>query len=633
MLFGLIISSCTKDDIESEIDNAEKISFVDDLANYTSETNTIIRDDSDSAQIILPNDEELQDLADYLQASLESDIWMPQFVDIYGYPVWSKAIKSNGTEEGFAITLPLIKNDVVIGIMRYINTPDINHAYFRGYNYIVNIPNLEYSEQEIGKAKLLANYFTYFQFQIDSSYNNEIVNWLRSDISNISEGNTTNVRTALFCWDVYELTIDLVHSVIEETGNGETFTTNFFEETGFSVQQECTLIGGSDGDGNNGNTNPDINLDPGDNPAGPNQQVEDCLKGLNANMRAKIKNAVTEIESKYGNKICFDNQDVDGVILLLKAEGVIDCENSDASTIISELESKAEREATRFDKALEDIRNSDISDPCNPELSSDDIVDNAIASMKVSGGCGVDGLESVLSNNDYIEIVESASHCDETMEDDCPKLKNVLDFLVGPESNKPICDFLKDIGASTNSTTKYKYDCDNTKIKPRKDGTYPIGQAQGLKSADQVTAGNIDVYFSEGICDSSCIQILAAVMHESMHAKLLNLGHERLGNIVGDETEFFHVGDLVQALKDSIHLQHKIMAEYYAEEYSKAMSKMFDGCGGELDFMYLAFQGLGADAFKAKGDPLMTPAEEASYLSSWDMVQGCVNTKLNSICQ
>ena len=74
LLFGLIISSCTKDDIESEIDNAEKISFVDDLANYTSETNTIIRDDSDSAQIILPNDEELQDLADYLQASLESDI-------------------------------------------------------------------------------------------------------------------------------------------------------------------------------------------------------------------------------------------------------------------------------------------------------------------------------------------------------------------------------------------------------------------------------------------------------------------------------------------------------------------------------------------------------------------------------
>ncbi len=565
MLFGLIISSCTKDDIESEIDNAEKISFVDDLANYTSETNTIIRDDSDSAQIILPNDEELQDLADYLQASLESDIWMPQFVDIYGYPVWSKAIKSNGTEEGFAITLPLIKNDVVIGIMRYINTPDINHAYFRGYNYIVNIPNLEYSEQEIGKAKLLANYFTYFQFQIDSSYNNEIVNWLRSDISNISEGNTTNVRTALFCWDVYELTIDLVHSVIEETGNGETFTTNFFEETGFSVQQECTLIGGSDGDGNNGNTNPDINLDPGDNPAGPNQQVEDCLKGLNANMRAKIKNAVTEIESKYGNKICFDNQDVDGVILLLKAEGVIDCENSDASTIISELESKAEREANRFDKALEDIRNSDISDSCNPELTPTDIASNTVAAMETSGGCGIDGLQDALDSVDKIVLDFDEERLD-------------CIFALFNETNADLfCNSFSSFFGTTDIDLVF-----NDEFL----GGGNLALTQDYDQDGSAFQSWISITFDRSIINEYCDVTLAGTfLHEGIHAELKRQNHSLNGNSLLK-------ADMWDSWDSSID-DHENIAIIYIPLIIANLKELYGNIYSALQYESIAWAGLG----------------------------------------
>lgn len=180
------------------------MSFVDDLMNYINEDNTITRSDPDSIPNLTPSNIELQSLADYLQASTDSDVWMPQFVTVYGYPVWSQAVKSNGEEGGFAITLPLIKDDQVIGVLRYINTPDIIHAYFRGYHHIVNIPNLEYTEQEIGRATILAMNFVYFQYMLDQSYNEDIVEWLEVDQSIIDEINATNIRTEMYCWEVNE---------------------------------------------------------------------------------------------------------------------------------------------------------------------------------------------------------------------------------------------------------------------------------------------------------------------------------------------------------------------------------------------------------------------------------------------
>lgn len=574
----MIISSCTKDEIEAELDNTVKVSFVDDLANYVNETNTIIRNDPDSTEIFTPSSAELQDLADYLQASEDSDIWMPEFVAIYGYPVWNRAVKSTISGEGVVITLPLIKNDLVIGVLKYINTPDIIHAYFRGYNHIVNIPNLEYSQHDIGRAKILAMSFIYFQYSIDGSYNEELVKWLRVDQSEGTMSNlTTTIRAELFCWDeileyLEEVGPDPNDPLYDEDADSNGY--NHFEV----AITHCIIIGGPSGGSNipAGNINPDINIDPDDNPAGPNQEVEDCLERLNANMRAKIKNAVTEIENTYGNKICFDEQDVEGTILFLKYEGLIDCNNSAAATIVKELERRAKRNANRFDKALEDIRNSNISDPCNPELIPADIVTNALAAMQANGECGIDGLESGLSTIDYIDFG--------TLPSDCECLTYIVNKLKTGSEENWICNMISQLSGAEAFYMDFDVSASHTAIH------YAASGSGGTMQIPLELCDEQSMSVQEGL------EASGKLIHEFLHAYVFQQLQDRFPNSDFDfgkpETwkeswnvmlrEYHEVGPDAQ-ITDAMHYQFYV---YFKQFFNDALHDINNGKGDPSDYEY-----------------------------------------------
>ena len=600
-IFCVIISSCTKDEIE--IDAIEKVSFVDDLMNYTNENNTITRSDPDSIQNLRPSNIELQGLADYLQASTDSDVWMPQFVSVYGYPVWSQAVKSNGEEGGFAITLPLIKNDQVIGVLRYINTPDIIHAYFRGYNHIINIPNLEYTEQEIGRATILALSFVYFQYIIDGSYNTDLVAWMQADQISIDESESTSIRSEIFCFPV----IDGYEFVVNSSDIWSNYVAN---EVSIS-HVECIILGGPIAGLNppTGNIDPDIPIDPSDPPSGPGkdekekekeEDVDDCLERMSEHVNGELDQLLLDLESTNGNKVCLEKLQYD-IISLLKADQTIDCNNSAWSEIKMNLEVAVSSKVSEFDQAIADIRNSDISDPCNPDLSSDDIADNAIAAMNESGGCGVDALESVMTGNDH--IINYLTDI---------RLKCIYDKLLLGSDNVFCSTFENFLGDTDIDLT-----LSNSIQSTANATTTPYFLASGSNQGNTI---NISINTNQ-IQDFCEIVIVGLFLHEGLHAEMFRLLNDPSINI----NDFSSIWSEYDEKID----QHDNMAELYIYQLKLALKERFGSRYTDQQYEAVAWHGLGnvaGEGVNTSAWNALTTIQQNNLISQFESVNSsCID--------
>ncbi|MDF1699463.1 MAG: hypothetical protein P1U56_26660 [Saprospiraceae bacterium] len=291
---------------------------------------------------------------------------------------------------------------------------------------------------------------------------------------------------------------------------------------------------------------------------------------------------------------------------------------------------------------LDDIRNEE-EEECLRNAVADfeeeyniTLTDEEIGLVIASSSCdsSVDDdifhiINCVTKSNDYITVLKNTVPCDNlnpplSMSEDCKKLSNILDLVVGEDGSDPHCDMLNELGAAKNEI-QYIWDCDLSRIDPRTDGTYPLGQTTFDLSTSQIKS-----YFSPSLCEESCITILSAVIHESLHAQFKSM----VLNKLPEPDPFNHVFPTYEDFRqkwfeirdkdfNGIVFEHKIMADYYAEEYAKAMHQMV-GVGNWEDYLFWAYDGLGIDP------PLLIGKKEWEiHQANWNSIKSDVNSSLN----
>ena len=238
-------------------------------------------------------------------------------------------------------------------------------------------------------------------------------------------------------------------------------------------------------------------------------------------------------------------------------------------------------------------------------------------------------INCITKSNDYITVLNNTVHCDEldpplSMSEDCPKLANILEIVVGEDGTDPHCGMLKDLGVSKGEI-QYSWDCDLSKIKPRTDGTFPLGQTTYNLDTKQVK-----VFLSSELCEKSCSEILSIVIHESIHAKLKSMVLEKLPdpdpfNHIFPTAEDFQItwNEIKKENFEGVQNEHKIMAEYYTKEYAKAMYNMV-GEGKWEDYLYWAYRGLGVEPHELIGTD-----NWQTHQDNWDAIKAAANSNLN----
>lgn len=513
---GLTMTSCSKDEYETMKQN--KISFVSDVVNY-NENNIEKRDGQDETNYLIPSSSELLEIAEYLEESENGDIWMTQFVEVYGFPIWSHSIKSNVTDSSYTVSIPVIQQNKVLGVMRYINHPDCIHAYFRGYTHITNVPNLNYSEYEIGREKTLVLNFIYFQYVVEGAYNQGLKEWVDVIESNSNEETSVSIRSEMYCWEIIEWHLEHFGYADDPYMWTDVVITDTYIE--------CVVIGGP-GVGINdpaGTTDPDIIINPDDSIRSKTEQekeekIEDCLNRMSAQVKAAFDQAISSLEEEYGNKICFDNIKKD-LLTSLIWDGTIDCDNPDADVIRANFEYVLADKASEFENTVKEIRESDITDPCNPYLTSDDIANNALASMQESGGCGVEGLESALNSNDYIDKGNLAG---------CDLLNCIyiaMNGVADGATENLICDIFSSFqnGSSINLNFHVDYEREALAIRDGEGNIIDYPLVNENSGSTQASSMGSTIFIHPDFCDGGVTGnyvpfYAAAIMyHEMIHAE------------------------------------------------------------------------------------------------------------------
>lgn len=257
---------------------------------------------------------------------------------------------------------------------------------------------------------------------------------------------------------------------------------------------------------------------------------------------------------------------------------------------------------------------------CPEDSDPHEIIGDLIDDLWDSGDLNKESLDDELGNLELIEIVGETHVCgDLTMEKDCSKLKKILDLVVGPDGKNPNCDFLADLGKSKN-TTQVIWDCNNSKINANSDGVIPLGQTR-----KDLEWGNVNVFFNAEVCNLDCVELLDVVLHEFLHAKLevmaldpLPLPSPLTGVIVTTQDfrdTWFQIRD---ENFNGLLYKHEIMAQYYSEEYSKAMKDLTQ-VGDPKDYLYWAYKGLGK------------PPEHFVGAQAWEVMENDWNNIKNDV--
>jgi len=282
--------------------------------------------------------------------------------------------------------------------------------------------------------------------------------------------------------------------------------------------------------------------------------------------------------------------------------------------------------STEDKKALLDFyTSSELIDPCSGNPIDKDAI---FMELCGKGNINMAGLDEELEGVDYI-IINRKTPCGLT-KDICPKLNKIFDLFIGTSnsSTKPNCDLLKKLGESVKIPIAFSLDCDNTNISKNKDGKTPLGQTRIIQDS------GILVYFSKDLCDLSCLEIASVFIHESIHAeigrKVLDKLPPPLDNYPITASQFKSVWDQISLNDfDNLRNHHDIIAEFYIDEYAKAMWNATGKQGAWEDFRYWAYHGLNVEQAEQNGSTVITQEKYNTYLNSWNIVKNNINFNCN----
>ena len=596
----IIIISCNKDEnytsSENEINHEEKHQeYI--TKHLSTNINTYLPDynpQSSTSNLEVPI-EMLRDI----KSSIESmDMWGELSLVIQGYGAirwnWSALNITNG--EQYIVMLPILDNNRITAILRYLHVDEHYHIEVITYGHIVDVTQ-NFTYYDITNDYLpYINMFNSLNYYSNWTINTKMNDWISSYIKNnpnmIVNKNFLADATEEVC--TFERTLEPIAG-----GSGEIAYHIVFEK----VCEDVAI---------------QVNVPCGGGPPRPFPPFNRDTFNLNTippipPMPPSPSGSENEGETE-------ENEEVDPVYPI-----------SDTSCVRKYM----------TPQSLNMIESMiDVEFPCE-DITKEDIIDAIIEELcanAASAEQGVAGLDGPITTNQIIEamskfdkllIINERPSCGETegavMSDDCPKLYNILNSLSGNDGSSTMCSMFEELDQNETADIQFLLDCSND-IMARGDGSRPLGQVNlGDEDIRQLT---IHVNFNTDLCDSSCVKILSVVIHETLHARM----HTRILNEIPPrhtwpESDPPTTADANAAWArirareyDSTESSHRIMARFYAEEYAKTMANYFNHERWE-DFLFWAYDGLAIPI----DDPVLPSSKWETISNDWNNIKDEIN--------
>ena len=517
---------------------------------------------------ISPDIEFLKEIRDYLSQDSEFLDAQHQLVENYGKLYWSHAVLDVTNESSYLLCLPFIKNDEYSGLLiitGHEDHIDLNFVDVYTLKRCIRESTITSDNFYLTYALTKLSYLEYIR-------NNRVI---KSYVDALHEiFNLSGIEL--------ELRSEINVSYWSE-GPGQLEDGSWALVAKFHEQ----IIPCNGGGGGAGGTSVDTSLS-GDGPAG----------GSSGNTDNNDENDESD-EVVTVEDLLDDLSIDDDCVNLLSNEAVLQ-----ARELLSNMTFPCDDRTD--EEILSDILNALCDESGVNSGDADSLLTNIDINVDlVSGG----DLSEGLGGYDRIKVLDNTTDCEKSFKDQCPKLKDILDNFVGDKGDNPNCSLIEELGESPIEST-YFLDCDKNFVQDK------LGRTTTSDSNRDDDNNAIKVGFSPDLCNKSCVEILNVVVHESVHAKILNSTLITVTEGFNSDAHFINVHRQIRSNQFDGEIQdHRIMAKFLALEMAKAMHEMI-GIGDPQDYLFWSYQGLGID-----------PSEFLNTAQISEMNQGWNNIK------
>ena len=293
------------------------------------------------------------------------------------------------------------------------------------------------------------------------------------------------------------------------------------------------------------------------------------------------------------------------------------------------------------------VSEGEVVDPCNPELSTKDIINNLIAELCLNFSSGqsntsnsdggemedVDNSDFSVESQDFISILNDYDFIviSPTLSQKCPKASCVLGKLLNNEagvSTSFICSILN--GFENNGINMVFH------AGPFDTGnhfgaiTKPVGPIIGFDNMKP----KIEISFNSNLCEnSSALDIFETYQHELVHAHLFRLMFQyyNLVDEVGQLSINQAFDNLVEGIYGpdaNVNDQHELMLDYFVTPMVNSLIELNGGIGTFEDFEWLILDSFDTELLADCGYSTSYLSAAENRFRSFILSNGVLNTQL-----
>jgi hypothetical protein len=496
-----------------------------------------------------------------------------------------------GQNEGhWVIACPYILDEVVQYIVYY-------HQFEDGFvfnlvsldmvrNSIQNQSSL--TSEEKSMLKIYASPFNIIQYNYNQTFDDVVNNWLVLQ-ANIRQSQISETRCG-------QMIIQYYWSYVYSPSNPDV-PGHWSVEVTFSI--DYSACGGGLLNSYGGGTNPEESTPPNTG-----------VGSGNSNDDRTIKDEIPELDNDCAELL---TDRIHSEIMDLINNTTLPCSQLDVRDVIAQV----------FDDNCPESEDPWGGNPPDFGMGGE-AFDTGVDRMGFSSGV-MEGVNAALEGEEKLYVHRSNLHLckGKELKDICPKLDNIFNMLIGEGTHFTTanCELLKDIAESELTQTNFVLDCEGKKItETRTDGTLALAQFQRGYN------GFGTIYFHGDVCEMSCLELASVVIHEALHAKFTSMVFHRipdfaLGQYVTLEEFKRYWDDLVKRNYNNITNQHDIIAQFYIDEFAKAVHAAFGEQGNWEDYRFWAYKHLGPQYATAGGSTVITQEQSDAYEAIWNSVK------------
>lgn len=232
---------------------------------------------------------------------------------------------------------------------------------------------------------------------------------------------------------------------------------------------------------------------------------------------------------------------------------------------------------------------------CPVTSDPNNLLGTLLKNILTSGDLSLEDLNTQLQSEDHI-IIRNSSF------DNCPRILNVINDIIGDDSTSPMCQIMNTFGNSENANWIVDIGPDTMAVNGNTKILHAFKNAKTLINPD--------------LCDTSCMFIASVLIHEFIHAEMARFVFDKLPD--GQEISWALYQNIWNTVADELYggndNKHVLMGEHYIDEISIAIWELLGMQGDSLDYAFWGYHGIGMNNLWANGDTILTPMQ-------WDSVQ------------